>query len=75
MVQARRLVLHPVRLDDADYSEDLCFWKAYPIPESIVYSGENPKVMNISFKCYLDEDQPSVIQLFSVGDWTQLLPV
>lgn len=74
IVQARRLVLHPVRLASADYSEDLCFWKAYPMPESVVFSGENPKVMNITFKMYLDENQDEAIKLFSFGDWTQELP-
>lgn len=75
IVQARRLVLHPVRLSDSDYAEDLCFWKAYPMPESITYSGENPKLLSIKFKCYLDEEKPEAIQLFGIGDWTQYVPV
>ncbi len=75
IVQARRLVLHPVRLSDSDYSQDFCAWKAYPMPESITYSGENPKLLNITFKCYLDEEKPAAIQLFAQGDWTQYVPI
>lgn len=75
IVQARRLVLHPVRLADNDNSQDFCAWKAYPMPESIVYSGENPKLLNVTFKCYLDEEKPEEIQLFAQGDWTQYVPI
>lgn len=74
IVQARRLVLHPVRLDTAVKTDDLCFWKAYPMPDSIVYSGENPKVLSISFKCYLDEEKPDAVELFAIGDWSQYVP-
>lgn len=75
IVQARRLVLHPVRLSSSDYSEDLCFWKAYPMPETLTFSGENPKLLSLSFKCYLDENKPDAIELFASGDWTQYVPV
>lgn len=74
IVQARRLVLHPVRLASNVYTDDFCAWKAYPMPESIVYSGENPKILNVSFKCYLDDEKPDAIQLFGTGNWTQYVP-
>jgi hypothetical protein len=74
IVQARRLVLHPVRLASNVYTDDFCAWKAYPLPESIVYSGENPKLLNVTFKCYLDDEKPDAIQLFAQGDWTQYVP-
>lgn len=75
IVQARRLVLHPVRLDSSDKSDDLCFWKAYVMPESLVYSGENPKTLSLSFKCYLDEEKPDEIEMFAIGDWSQYVPI
>lgn len=74
VIQARRLVLHPVRLLAADYTEDLCFWKAYPLPESITFSGENPKVVSLSFKTYLDDSKDEAIKLFAFGDWSQVVP-
>lgn len=74
IIQSRRLVMHPVSKDPADYSEDLCFWKAYAKPETLTYSGENPRVISVNFSTYLDTSKPEEIQLFSIGDWTQLLP-
>lgn len=75
IVQARRLIMHPVANAANDYSEDFCAWKAYPMPESIVYSGENPKTLSITFKCYLDSEKPDAIQLFCMKDWTQYVPI
>lgn len=74
IIQARRLVLHPVRLGSAVYTDDFCAWKAYPLPDSMTYSGENPKMLSLTFKCYLDADKPEEIQLFGIGDWTQYVP-
>ena len=75
IVQARRLVLHPVATDTADKSGDLCFWKAYPQPEKLVFSGENPKTISVNWKFYLDSGKPAAIQLFAFGDWSQYVPV
>lgn len=75
IVQARRLVLHPVRLADGVYIDDLCFWKAYPMPETLTFSGENPKTLQVSFKCYLDEEKPDEIEMFGIGDWSQYVPI
>lgn len=71
VVDAGRLVLHPVALASNDYSRDLCFWLAYPLINSITFSGENPEVMEIEFKCYIDESKPEEISLFAFGDHTQ----
>jgi hypothetical protein len=75
IIQARRLVLHPVALGSTDYTRDICFWKAYPMPDTMTISGENPKVTSITFKTYLDSNKPDAIQLFAIGNWTQLSPV
>lgn len=75
VVTAKRLVLHPVVLGGADYSRDLCFWKAYPLPDTLTFSGENPQTLSITFKCYRDPAKPEEINFFSYGDWTQLVPV
>lgn len=75
IVQSRRLVLHPVRLDDSNKTNDLCFWKAYPMPESLVFSGEDPQTLGVTFKTYIDESKPSKVSRFAYGDWSQLVPV
>ena len=49
VVQARRLIFNFLALGSGDRSRDLCFWKAYPLPESITFSGENPEIMAVNF--------------------------
>jgi hypothetical protein len=71
IVQAGRLIMHPVALGASDYSRDFCAWKAYPLINSIVFSGENPEVMEIEFKCYIDTSKAAGINLFMFGDHTQ----
>lgn len=71
IVQAGRLIFHPVALSSSDYSRDMCFWKAYPLIQSITFSGENPEVMAIEFKCYIDTSKAEGINLFMFGDHTQ----
>lgn len=71
IVDAGRLIFHPVALSASDYTRDMCFWKAYPKISSLTFSGENPEVMSVEFNCYLDSSRPTGINLFSVGDHTQ----
>lgn len=71
LTQAQKLVLHPVANDALDLSEDLAFWKAYPIPESIAFSGENPKTMSISFRIFPDLTLEPEVSWFVIGDHTQ----
>jgi hypothetical protein len=75
VIQARRLILHPVALASSNYTRDLCAWKAYPMPDTLVFSGENPQTLGITFKTYLDESKPEAIRQWCFGDWTQLVPV
>jgi hypothetical protein len=72
--QARRLILHPTALESSDYSRSICFWKAYPQPESLVFSGENPQTLSVTFKTYKDDDKPEAINIWASGDYTQYLP-
>jgi hypothetical protein len=71
IIDSARLILHPVSLGGSDYSRDWCFWKAYPLIESITFSGTDPEVMSISFKCYKDDAKPSAIRIFAIGNHTQ----
>lgn len=80
IVQARRLILQPEALASNDYSRTICFWKAYPLPESLVFSGENPQVLSVTFKIYKIEDIagndpiPEAINIWCYGNYTQYLP-
>lgn len=65
---AEKLVLHPVALSSSDLSKDLAFWKAYPLLNSIVFSGENPKTAAVSFRIFPDLTRQEAVRLFIIGD-------
>jgi hypothetical protein len=67
----RKLVLHPVRKAESDLSEDMCFWRAYPMLEGITLSGENPRIVNVSFKIIPDELLVREARQFVFGDHSQ----
>ena len=76
--KAGKLVLHPVQ--NGDYFDtspvptldrDWAFWKAHMKPDSITFSGENPMLVNVTFKCYTDDRKTEEVNLFLVGDHTQ----
>lgn len=67
-----KLILHPQRLPLSDRSEDFIFWKSAPKPESLNYSGTDVQALSVTFTAYLDDDKPAEINLYAIGDWTQL---
>ncbi len=71
--QTRRLNLHPVNAD-ADLSRDLTFWKAYPLLNNLVYSGEEAKTLEVEWRLFLDDSKPAEVSLFAFGDSSQLFP-
>lgn len=73
MNQAKKLVLHPKVLGSGDRSLDRTYWKAYPMLESIAFSGENKLVVPVTFKIYPDTSKNAYVQYFAVGDGTQTL--
>lgn len=68
---AGKLVLHPYNLPDNDESGDYAVWLASVIPSSIVHSGENPKIVNVSFTGYYDNDRQVGYNQFVRGSHTQ----
>ena len=68
---AELLLLKPVGSASNDYSRDLAIWKAYPMLETLTFSGENPEVASITFKCYRDCSRQNSVNLFIYGgDYT-----
>lgn len=55
LTDARKLVLHPQRLPLTNQDEDYCAWLAYPNLEGVVFSGENNKLINVTFNTFLDD--------------------
>lgn len=68
--QAAALKFHPVTKASNDYSEDITFWKAYPKPDSFVFSGENPSTLTIEFMIYPDTSKADQARLGVIGNAT-----
>lgn len=73
LAYSSRLVLHPVRLPSTDRSEDVCFWKAFPMLDAMTFSGENILTIPVTFKPYPDSSKPEQVQHVAFGDWKQLV--
>jgi hypothetical protein len=73
-IQAKRLILHPVNKASNDYTRDFCFWRAYPKPDTLTFSGENPQMLSLTFTVYKDDSKPDAINMWCAKDWTQYLP-
>ncbi len=69
LIQARRLVLKPV--NSTDDLSNLTFWKAYPLPSTLTFSGENPKLLEVTWRVFNDSQRDTNISLFAFGDETQ----
>lgn len=68
LADSQQLTLHPSRLPLTDKTNDFNVWKAYPMLNSIVHSGENPKLVTVEFRCFHDATRPEEIDLFAIGD-------
>lgn len=68
-----KVVLHPVRLDTADKSNDYCFWKTSIDLDSVSFSGEAPVVLPVSVRAFKDTSKPAAIDTWVYGDWSQSL--
>lgn len=66
---AAELVLKPVGA--ADDTRNITFHKAYPIPESISYSGTDLSTMSVTFRALIDSAVDTDIDIMSFGDQTQ----
>ena len=55
----------------SDNTENLTFFRAYPLVDSLTFSGENPKLLSVSWRVFDSENIDSNISLFAFGDQTQ----
>jgi len=69
LTEAAELQLKPVGA--ADDARNLHFFKAYPVPESISFGGEDVQAMSVTFRVYPDSTKDSAVDLFVFGDGTQ----
>ena len=68
LADAKKLVLHPVKNAATNLTEDLAFWKAYPMLESITRSGENPTLFSVPFKIFKDSSRADAVNMFVLGE-------
>jgi len=73
LLQAKKLVLHPVVLGSSDKSRDYTFHQAYPMIDTIAFSGENIHMVPVTFKCYPKTSLNDRVEYFSFGDGSQTL--
>jgi hypothetical protein len=72
-IQQARLVLHPVRLDTADKTNDYVFWKCNIDMTDASFSGEKILLLPVKCKAFQDTTKPKAINVWAYGDWSQSL--
>lgn len=68
--QAAKLTLHPIGVSSSDKTKDIAAWLAYPMVETLTYSGENPNTIQVTFKIFPDMTKADEFRLFVIGDST-----
>lgn len=64
--EAARLIFKPVNSTDDTGNFNIAL--ALPIPSSMVFSGENPSVLNVAWQGFIDRELDSNINVVSIGD-------
>jgi hypothetical protein len=65
------LVLHPVRKADNDLTEDICFWRTYPLLTGLNISGESARTISVDFRVFPDTLLIKQVRQVVFGDHTQ----
>lgn len=66
LTDAARLVLRPVNA--VDNTTDTVIMLCVPVPESLSFSGENPQVLNVNWKGFLDTSVNGNVNAVAFGD-------
>jgi hypothetical protein len=69
MVEAGRLVLKPVGASDD--KSNFNFMLAIPVPDSLVFSGENPRTLSITWQGFVDREFNPKFNAIAIGDVSQ----
>jgi hypothetical protein len=71
LVDAGRLILRPVSQAAAG-PDDKTLMLALPVPDTLVFSGENPRTLSVTWQGYLDDTIDSRVSALTFGDASQL---
>jgi len=66
-----QVVLHPIRLNIADKTNDYYFPKATLDLDSVTFSGENLMMVPVNMKAFLDDTKQDAVNVWFYGDWSQ----
>ena len=55
---------------NTDESEDISFWKACPIVDSLSFAPDSANSMSVSFRIFKDSTKPAAVDLYAIGDPT-----
>ena len=69
LIDGGRLVLRPVNA--VDQTTDTNLMMAIPVPDSLVFSGENPKTLSITWQGFIADGKDSRVSGLLFGDATQ----
>lgn len=66
MVEAGRLVLKPVNATDDTGNFNMML--AVPVPDSLTFSGENPRTLSVTWQGFVDRDFNDKFNAIAIGD-------
>lgn len=66
MIEAGRLVLKPVNATDDSTNFNLML--AIPVPDSLTFSGENPRTLKLTWQGFVDRDFNTKFNAIAIGD-------
>lgn len=69
MVEAGRLIMKAVNA--VDDSENFNLMLAVPVPESMTFSGEKPRMLKLSWQGFIDRDFNEKFNAIAIGDISQ----
>ena len=55
LVDAARLEFVPVNVISDELSYKIAYALTVPVPESLVFSGENPRTLSVTFNAYVEK--------------------
>ena len=71
LIEAARLEMVPVNDLGSELSYQYNVMASVPIPGSLVFSGENPRILTVTFKGYPDLSKDSRVDTVLIGDPSQ----
>lgn len=71
LTEAGRLVMEPVNFVNSELSYNTTLMLAVPVPDSLVFSGENPRTLSVTWQGFADTSKDGRVNAVLIGDETQ----